>query len=539
MNLAVHYQCKNAVIIRSIFIKFLKNKKMHTKTVCLMALLFMFVSSSWSLRFNERFEKAVICLCDNTTMSYYDFSNVKPALSDPRSYYLEMNDTKVIVKVTGANLPLVVGSKIPYKAVLDNNHKYFDFTGRQDINVLLHQSCSQSPSNVTFDFLTPMNDTFLVLFGISDSDLLQMNAWDAYGMPINLLNWNTIDHGFLHPSGMNAAFLSNQAVGGKGSLMFNGTSSNVKSYVIVKPNISVSKITFTLSSVCQPPSCMGLNMMYAFIKGKCIDTTTPTPSPTRSPTPTPSPPPLHRYALNGTFYYDRNENGRQDPEDLPISNMQVMATRASDGRQITVVTNNNGVYTHRGLPDGTYILGPRMSQGVMSTVKTGPNGNILNPATAMSDPVVLTNTTAGLITLSENSFLLNGLNGAIKIQKLGIMGVVCTDKDGDGKMTPILDNGIDGITVELYDQNNKLINTTETRSVGRWMFDNVPLGKYSVQIKVPDGMKSTSTDYPTGKISNIDANKQNPQSVAVPQGLGWESDIAMGPYTVCLQVIHI
>lgn len=46
--------------------------------------------------------------------------------------------------------------------------------------------------------------------------------------------------------------------------------------------------------------------------------------------------------------------------------------------------------------------------------------------------------------------------------------------------------GAPGVTVNLYDSNNVLISTDVTNSSGNYLFPNLPLGDYHLEVVLPD-----------------------------------------------------
>ena len=76
-----------------------------------------------------------------------------------------------------------------------------------------------------------------------------------------------------------------------------------------------------------------------------------------------------------------------------------------------------------------------------------------------------------------------------EIQHASISGYVGIDEPGQDKLSPDDPNfrPVEGVTIQLFNENNELIAETQTDATGKYTFGELPPGTYSVAQVQPDG----------------------------------------------------
>lgn len=176
--------------------------------------------------------------------------------------------------------------------------------------------------------------------------------------------------------------------------------------------------------------------------------------------------------ISGVVFNDKDGNGLKSPDEEGLANVAIQLVD-NQGRVIaTISTGPDGSYLFTGVQPGSY------------TVRE-------------TDPPNYTSTTSNNVPVS----VLPG-GGAIANfgdQQVGtVSGVVFNDINGDGEKQPN-ESPLSGVIVQLYDKDNKLVNTTTTDPNGAYIFTNVPPGAYTV--REIDPPKFTSTTANTVPVS--------------------------------------
>ena len=197
-------------------------------------------------------------------------------------------------------------------------------------------------------------------------------------------------------------------------------------------------------------------------------------------------------SIEGNVYHDENDNGIQDPGEDGIANVAIQVTRisAKDGvtndpfanhPPITVFTDANGHYSVEGLPPGIYEvveinnyppgadpLAPFIDgQDAVGTVGGTPNGTQSNDRFSN---IELCPDDHG----EEYNFG--------ELQPSSISGYVSVDLPGQSKLDPSDPNfvGVEGVTIQLLNENGDLIGTTQTDANGMYEFGDLAPGTYSI-----------------------------------------------------------
>ena len=206
------------------------------------------------------------------------------------------------------------------------------------------------------------------------------------------------------------------------------------------------------------------------------------------------------YSIHGLVYRDGDRNETHGATEKGYAN-QTVELRDKDGKVVaTTTTDENGAYSFEKLPAGDY------------TVKVVKDG-ALTDLDQTEDPDSTKDSTSGVISLSNDHRTETDVNFGY-IANNSINGTIYRDGDRDGKKGDT-EGRYSGVTVQLLDKDGKVIATTTTDKDGKYSFEHLPDGTYSVKV-VKDGAL-TDTDQtgdPDSKLDNasepITLDEKNP-----------------------------
>ena len=206
------------------------------------------------------------------------------------------------------------------------------------------------------------------------------------------------------------------------------------------------------------------------------------------------------YSIHGLVYRDGDRNETHGATEKGYANRTV-ELRDKDGKVVTTTTTDeNGAYSFEKLPAGDY------------TVKVVKDG-ALTDLDQTEDPDSTKDSTSGVISLSNDHRTETDVNFGY-IANNSINGTIYRDGDRDGKKGDT-EGRYSGVTVQLLDKDGKVIATTTTDKDGKYSFEHLPDGTYSVKV-VKDGAL-TDTDQtgdPDNKLDNasepITLDEKNP-----------------------------
>lgn len=214
------------------------------------------------------------------------------------------------------------------------------------------------------------------------------------------------------------------------------------------------------------------------------------------------------YSIYGLVYRDGDRNETHGATEKGYAN-QTVELRDKDGKVVTTTTTDeNGAYSFEKLPAGDY------------TVKVVKDG-ALTDLDQTEDPDSTKDSTSGVISLSNDHRTETDVNFGY-IANNSINGTIYRDGDRDGKKGDT-EGRYSGVTVQLLDKDGKVITTTTTDKDGKYSFEHLPDGTYSVKV-VKDGAL-TDTDQtgdPDSKLDNasepITLDEKNPSKGDVDFG---------------------
>ena len=206
------------------------------------------------------------------------------------------------------------------------------------------------------------------------------------------------------------------------------------------------------------------------------------------------------YSIHGLVYRDGDRDETHGATEKGYAN-QAVELRDKDGKVVaTTTTDENGAYSFSKLPAGDY------------TVKVVKDG-ALTDLDQTEDPDSTKDSTSGIISLSNDHRTETDVNFGY-IANNSINGTIYRDGDRDGKKGDT-EGCYSGVTVQLLDKDGKVTATTTTDKDGKYSFEHLPDGTYSVKVVKDGALTDTEqTGDPDNKLDNasepITLNEKNP-----------------------------
>ncbi|MEM9366149.1 MAG: SdrD B-like domain-containing protein [Planctomycetota bacterium] len=179
-------------------------------------------------------------------------------------------------------------------------------------------------------------------------------------------------------------------------------------------------------------------------------------------------------SISGRVHVDLDEDCVLDPGEVTLGGVRIDLLDQNDNLIRSTTTADDGTYRFDGLPPGVY-----------SVVETQPVGYLQGGAVVGSagGRVEGPDRIDGIELVSGQS---STANDFCERPPASISGVVFIDQDDDC----IQDSGevgLDGVLVELFDADGKLVASTRTDANGQYRFDDLPAGVYTVVEEQPQG----------------------------------------------------
>ena len=214
------------------------------------------------------------------------------------------------------------------------------------------------------------------------------------------------------------------------------------------------------------------------------------------------------YSIHGLVYRDGDRSESHGTGEKGYAN-QTVQLRDKDGKVVaTATTDQDGAYSFTKLPAGDYTV---------TVVKDGA----LTDLDQTEDPDGTKDSVSGVISLSNDHRTETDVNFGY-IANNSINGTIYRDGDRDGKKGDT-EGRYSGVTVQLLDKDGKVIATTTTDKDGKYSFEHLPDGTYSVKV-VKDGVLADAdqTGDPDTTLDNaskpITLDENNPTKSDVDFG---------------------
>lgn len=204
--------------------------------------------------------------------------------------------------------------------------------------------------------------------------------------------------------------------------------------------------------------------------------------------------------LSGNVWHDENNDGVFDPNEQGIANVLIEVTRvgAKSGAvedvfantdTISVRTDANGHYSVEQLPPGIYQIVEvnNYPDGSVDPLAGFIDGKDSIGTVAASSVGAKTNDRFSQIELCADDEGVEYNFGEIKPAQISGFVSVSTPEGNCTDPTSSEHVGIEGVTIELYNDDGGLVATTLTGDRGFYSFDSLPPGTYSIVEIQPDG----------------------------------------------------
>ncbi|HHH49487.1 MAG TPA: hypothetical protein ENK52_00755, partial [Saprospiraceae bacterium] len=213
--------------------------------------------------------------------------------------------------------------------------------------------------------------------------------------------------------------------------------------------------------------------------------------------------------IGDVVFNDVNGNGIHDNGETGLEGVIVMLLDADGNMVAQTTTNADGTYSFTDVAAGDYKL-KFPATGILNGstyALTIPNQG--NDESVDSDPTVMTGTNDAMTPI----FTVNGGDDITDISAgyyfvSTISGFAFEDNNGNG-IQNLGDEGLNGITVMLLDENGNMVAQTVTTNGGNYQFENLAPGSYKV--KFPEnpninGSTATLTIPNQGSDDNLDSD---------------------------------
>ena len=209
--------------------------------------------------------------------------------------------------------------------------------------------------------------------------------------------------------------------------------------------------------------------------------------------------------IGSMIFVDENVNGIYDVGELPIQGVTVVLIIDSNGNGSwddsefpigITLSDVNGNYLFSGLSDNNYLVAVTDTDDVI--------GGMVNTA----DPDGGANGYASLWLSNQDNLLQNfGYTPVGHTNTEGLIGdLVFLDADSDNYYS-VGEMGLEDVKVELFDNNNILLQTTYTNAFGLYLFGGLADGAYIV--KVDSSTLPGAASIPNGLTPSVDPDGGN------------------------------
>ena len=197
------------------------------------------------------------------------------------------------------------------------------------------------------------------------------------------------------------------------------------------------------------------------------------------------------YFIKGTIYRDGNRSGALDAGEKLYEGVTVNLVDADGTVVATTTTDADGTYSFDKLPAGTYSVKVVQDGPIASLEQTG-------------DPDATKDNASEPITLDEK----NPTKGDVDfgyVPNNTIKGTVYRDDNRD-KMINGDEPGLERVSVQLLDEDGKVLQTLDTDADGNYAFQHLPDGKYTVKVVRSSSIKDyDQTEDPDTTVDDTSA----------------------------------
>ena len=197
------------------------------------------------------------------------------------------------------------------------------------------------------------------------------------------------------------------------------------------------------------------------------------------------------YTVSGTVYYDKDRSESLNNSEPGFNGITVNLLD-KDGKVITTTTTDkDGKYSFTKLPASKY------------TVKVVKDGD-LTDLEQTEDPDATKDSTSGVVQVNHDNPSVENVNFGY-VANNTIKGTVYRDDNRDKTINGD-EPGLERVSVQLLDENGKVIQTLDTDADGNYAFQHLPDGKYTVKVVRSSSIKDyDQTEDPDATIDDTSA----------------------------------
>jgi serine-aspartate repeat-containing protein C/D/E len=179
-------------------------------------------------------------------------------------------------------------------------------------------------------------------------------------------------------------------------------------------------------------------------------------------------------SIGGLVWADRNGDCLPDSGESPIAGVTIQLLDANGNLVATRLTDSQGQYQFDDLRPGTYSVKEIQPAGYIDGDEmVGSHGGVDTGNDLLADVVLRSGQHAVNYNFCE-------------MLPVSIAGRVMADTNGNCVLEPG-ESGIAGVTIQLLNAQGSVIATRQTDGAGRYKFDNLPPGVYTVRELQPAG----------------------------------------------------
>ena len=207
-----------------------------------------------------------------------------------------------------------------------------------------------------------------------------------------------------------------------------------------------------------------------------------------------------QYTVSGTVYYDKDRSETLNNSEPGFNGITVNLLD-KDGTVIaTTTTDKDGKYSFTKLPAGKY------------TVKVVKDGD-LTDLEQTEDPDATKDSTSGVVQVNHDNPSVENVNFGY-VANNTIKGTVYRDDNRDKTINGD-EPGLERVSVQLLDENGKVLQTLDTDADGNYAFQHLPDGKYTVKVVRSSSIKDyDQTEDPDDSVDDTSAvytmNREHP-----------------------------
>ncbi|MFH0736664.1 MAG: SdrD B-like domain-containing protein [bacterium] len=204
----------------------------------------------------------------------------------------------------------------------------------------------------------------------------------------------------------------------------------------------------------------------------------------------------------GNFVWnDENQDGIQDSNETGIAGVTVSLYNCNNSFVSSVVTDNFGVYYFENITPGDYYVKVNLLDSyVFSPKNQGANSEKDSDIDIVTGKTVCTTLSANETDLSWDAGL---YIPTPQIASIGDYVWNDTNKDGIQNQNEL---GINNVTVKLYTCSNVFVSSTATNNLGKYLFENIPVGDYYIKFILPENFMFSPKDAGLNDLSDSDAD---------------------------------